>query len=162
MDDTLERLFSLSAPWWEFVLRATAVYVVVLFMLRLAGKRTVGQYTPFDLVVVVLLGTAVQNSLIGDDISLVGGLLLAATLLALNWIVGYASARNRRFDEIVEGAPVVLARDGRVFPQQLRGNSISEEDFETALRKADCADLAEVRLVMLENSGEITVVKRES
>ena len=67
MDSMVRSLFELGMPWWEFVLRATAVYVVVLVMVRMSGKRTVGQFTPFDLLVVVLLGTAVQNSLIGED-----------------------------------------------------------------------------------------------
>ena len=74
----LDSLFELAMPWWEFVLRAVAVYVVVLVLVRLTGKRTVGQFTPFDLLLVVLLGTAVQNSLIGEDTSLVGGLKPAA------------------------------------------------------------------------------------
>lgn len=159
MDEVLDRLFSLSGPWWEFVLRGVAVYVAVLFLIRIVGKRTVGQYTPFDLVVVVLLGTAVQNSLIGDDISLPGGLLIAATLLGMNSVVGAIGARSRLFDTIVEGAPVVLARDGQVFDRQLRRQAISEEDFRAALRKADC-ELAQVRIAMLENSGEITILKR--
>lgn len=156
----LNRLLLPGAPWWEFVLRAVAVYVVVLLLVRIAGKRTVGQYTPFDLVVVVLLGTAVQNSLIGDDISLSGGLLLAAVLLGLNWLVGFLGARWAAFDAAVEGVPVVLARDGVVFHRQLRRQSVNERDFAAALRKADCADHAEVRLAMLETSGEITVLRR--
>jgi uncharacterized membrane protein YcaP (DUF421 family) len=158
---TFERLFSLSAPWWEFVLRAVAVYVVVLLLVRIVGKRTVGQYTPFDLIVVVLLGTAVQNSLIGDDISLLGGLLLGAVLLALNWMVGFLGARSASFDALVEGVPVVLARDGIVFHGQLRRQSVSEEDFAAALRKADCSTPAEIRLAVLETSGEITVLKED-
>jgi len=162
MHDVADRLFSLSAPWWEFVLRGVVVYVVALTMIRLVGKRTVGQYTPFDLVVVVLLGTAVQNSLIGDDISLVGGLLIAAVLLGLNWGVGYASARSRKFDAWVEGRPVLLAKDGEVFTEQLRRQSVSEEDFALALRKADCEDLRRLRLAVLETSGDITVLKKET
>ena len=68
----MSSLFELAMPWWEFVLRAVLVYFILLLMLRMSGKRTVGQFTPFDLLVVVLLGTAVQNSLIGEDFSLLG------------------------------------------------------------------------------------------
>ena len=88
-------LFELSMPWWEFVLRAAVVYVVLLVLVRLSGKRTVGQYTPFDMILVVLVGNAVQNSMIGDDHSLLGGVVLVTTLIGLNWVVGVASARNR-------------------------------------------------------------------
>ncbi|KAF1686376.1 hypothetical protein B1992_08920 [Pseudoxanthomonas broegbernensis] len=157
----MDRLFSLSGPWWEFLLRGIVVYVAVLVLVRIVGKRTVGQYTPFDMIVVVLLGTAVQNSLIGEDVSLIGGLMIAATLLGLNWLVGFFGARYRAFDAFVEGRPVVLARDGTVFHDQLRRQSVSEEDLAIALRKADCHQAADIRLAMLETSGEITVLKCE-
>jgi uncharacterized membrane protein YcaP (DUF421 family) len=160
MDQLMDRLFDLAMPWWEFVIRAVAVYVVVLIMVRIVGKRTVGQYTPFDLIVVVLLGTAVQNSLIGEDQSLLGGLILAATLLSLNWGVGFLSARSRRFDRLVEGHSIVLARDGIVDQDQLRRQSISEEDFRAACRSGDCCEHSEIALAILESSGNITVIKR--
>lgn len=95
-------MMHLGMPWWEFILRAVAVYTVVLLLTRITGKRAVGQSTPFDVLVIVLLGTAVQNSLIGEDVSLLGGLILAATLLLLNWLVGVATARSRRLDTWVQ------------------------------------------------------------
>lgn len=154
MDD----LFTLAMPWWEFVLRAVVVYVVVLVMVRLSGKRTVGQFTPFDLLVVVLLGTAVQNSLIGKDTSLLGGLLLAATLIGLNWLVGMLTARFRRIDKLVEGEPVVLARHGHVYAHVLRRQLISEHDFDEALRLNNVSDISEVEIALLETNGRISVV----
>lgn len=160
MNQLMESLFDLAMPWWEFVIRAVAVYVVVLIMVRIVGKRTVGQYTPFDLVVVVLLGTAVQNSLIGEDQSLLGGLILAGTLLALNWGVGFVSARSRIFDRLVEGHSIVLARNGVVDQGQLRRQSISEEDFRAACRSSACSSDAQIALAILESSGNITVIKR--
>lgn len=153
-------LWELGMPWYEFVLRATAVYVVVLLMTRLSGKRSVGQTTPFDVLVIVLLGTAVQNSLIGDDTSLLGGLILAATLLSLNWLVGYVTARWKRFDRMVEGTPVVLVRNGEVYWRQLRRCNVSPADLDVAMRTSDCRDHAEIDLAMLETSGAITVQKR--
>ena len=156
----LESLFGMSMPWWEFVLRAVVVYGVVLVLVRLSGKRTVGQFTPFDLLLVVLLGTAVQNSLIGEDVSLLGGLILAGTLLALNWGVGYVTARYPRADRFVEGEPVVLACDGRVYWQVLRRQNVSRADFETAKRKAECDDDAQILLAMLETNGAITLIRR--
>ncbi|TWT19450.1 DUF421 domain-containing protein [Luteimonas marina] len=146
-------------PWWEFVLRAIAVYVVLLSLVRLSGKRTVGQFTPFDLIVVVLLGTAVQNSLIGEDTSLPGGLILAATLVALNWLTGFVTARHPALDRLVEGSPVLLARDGVVFEAALRRQSISRAEFESEMRAADCAEAADIRLAVLETNGRISIVK---
>ncbi len=153
-------LFELAMPWWEFVLRATVVYFVVLAMVRLSGKRTVGQFTPFDLIVVVLLGTAVQNSLIGEDVSLLGGLILAATLIAWNWLVGFATARSTMLDRIVEGSPVLLGRDGELFEAVLRRQNIGRLDVEEALRDNGIADVSGAALVTLEVDGTITVVPR--
>jgi len=153
--------FELAMPWWEFVLRAAVVYVVILVMVRISGKRSVGQYTPFDLILVVLLGTAVQNSLIGEDVSLLGGLLLAATLIALNWLVGLATSRSRRMDRLVDGVPVVLARNGRVYQEALRRENIAPSDFDEAMRQADCAKHEDVRLALLETDGKISIVTRQ-
>jgi len=152
-------MLKLGMPWWEFVLRAIAVYFVVLLMTRLSGKRAVGQSTPFDVLVIVLLGTAVQNSLIGDDTSLLGGLILAATLLALNWLVGMISARNSRIDKLVQGSPTILARNGQIAWKELVKRNVSYQDFEVAKRAADCRDDNEIEMAILETSGEITILK---
>ena len=157
----MSQWFELAMPWWEFVLRAVVVYVVILVMVRISGKRSVGQYTPFDLILVVLLGTAVQNSLIGEDVSLLGGLLLAATLIALNWLVGVATSRSRRMDRLVEGVPVVLARNGRVYQEALRRENIATSDFDEAMRQADCAKHEDIRLALLETDGKISIVTRQ-
>ena len=113
MNATFSEMFDLAMPWWAFVLRACVVYFILLAMIRMTGKRTMGQFTPFDMLLVVLLGNAVQNALLGQDTSVGGGLLLAATLIALNWIVGLASARSPKVERWVEGSPVLLAREGR-------------------------------------------------
>lgn len=155
-------LFALAMPWWEFVLRAGVVYFVLLAMVRLSGKRAVGQYTPFDLILVVLLGNAVQNSLLGEDVSLFGGLLLAATLIGLNWSVGVVSARSRRADRVLAGEPVLLAKDGEIYKSVLRHENISQADFDEAMREADCANVDEIHLALLETNGKISIVKHES
>ncbi|MEN1956123.1 YetF domain-containing protein [Luteimonas sp. MJ204] len=155
-------LFELSMPWWEFVLRAVIVYFILLLMLRVSGKRTVGQFTPFDLLVVILLGTAVQNSLIGEDVSLLGGLILAVTLIGCNWLVGFVTARSERLDRLIEGSPVLLARDGELFTRVLRAEGLSRPDIDEALRDNGLSDIADAVLVTLEVDGTITVVPRGS
>lgn len=156
----MDEMLQLGMPWWEFVLRAVAVYLVVLCMTRLSGKRAVGQSTPFDMLVIVLLGTAVQNSLIGSDTSLSGGLILAATLLAMNWLVGYLSARHRRFDRAVQGTPAILARDGQIYWNELKKRNVSYQDFEVAKRTADCREDRNIEIAILETSGKITILKQ--
>jgi uncharacterized membrane protein YcaP (DUF421 family) len=155
-------LFALAMPWWEFVLRAIVVYVLVLGMVRLSGKRALGQFTPFDVLLIVLLGNAVQNALLGKDTSLGGGLLLAATLITLNYGVGWVTARNAGFERFVEGEPVVLARSGRLLRQVLRRELVSQADFETAMRKHGCSAIEQVELALLETNGEITIMQRQN
>jgi len=154
-------LFELSMPWWEFCLRALVVYIAVLVLVRLTGKRSVGQFTPFDMIVLILLGSAVQNSLLGDDISLLGGLILGTTLMALNWAVGFVSARSRKIDSLVEGQAVLLARDGKIFHQVLKREQISPSDFEEALRGHGLLDAENVRCAFLETNGDISIIKRD-
>ena len=155
-------MFEMSMPWWEFVLRAVIVYAVLLAMIRMSGKRTMGQFTAFDMLLIVLLGNAVQNALLGSDTSMSGGLLLAATLMVLNWLVGYATARNKRIERMLEGEPVVLARDGHVFRDVLRRELVSRDDFAKSMREAGCSDVSRVRLALLETNGHITLLLREA
>ena len=157
----MSNLFQMAMPWWEFVLRAVVVYAVLLGMVRLSGKRTMGQFTPFDMILIVLLGNAVQNSLLGEDTSLVGGLLLAGVLIVLNWLLGYVTSRSKVAERVVEGVPVVLARDGQLFRSVLRRELVSEDDFNEALRQSGELTLEDVGIALLETSGAISVVRRE-
>ena len=105
-------LFVLSAPWWHFVLRGVVIYVLVTVLMRLSGKRAVGQFTPFDLILLILIGNAVQNGINGGDNSLTGAFVMATTIIALNYVVAWGSARSKRFREMAEGRPTLLARNG--------------------------------------------------
>jgi len=156
----MSELFHLSAPWWHFVLRSVAVYLLVMALLRLSGKRAVGQVTPFDLILLILVGNAVQNGINGGDDSLTGALVMATSLIAFNRLVAWLSARDRRIEALVEGTPVLLARDGKVYPQVLRRELISKADFEKAMREAGCDDVGDIRLAVLETDGHITVAVR--
>ena len=158
---TMASLLEFSMPWWEFVLRAVAVYVVLLALIRISGKRTMGQFTPFDMLLIVLLGNAVQNSLIGEDVSLLGGLLLAAILIGLNWCVAWLTSRSRRAERIIEGAPVVLARNGKLFERVLQRELVSDSDFQEALRMNNVEHVSEVQLALLETNGSISVVPKQ-
>jgi uncharacterized membrane protein YcaP (DUF421 family) len=155
MSDTF---WHMSLPWWEFVLRGVIVYFVVMIMLRISGKRAVGQFTPFDMVLLILLGNAVQNGMNGGDNSLPGAMILVAVLVGLNFSVAFLSARNRGLQKLVEGVPVLLARDGKVFDDVLKREHISREDFDESLRQAENGDLEKLEYAMLETNGKISFV----
>lgn len=157
----MSELFELSAPWWHFVLRAVAIYVLVIALVRFSGKRALGQFTPFDLVMLILIGNAVQNGINGGDNSLTGAGIMASTLIALNYAVAFVTSRSVRAERIVEGAPVVIARDGKLFERMLRRELISSSDFEEALRMNNIEDVSEVELALLETNGSISVVPKQ-
>lgn len=143
------------------MLRACVVYVVLLVMVRVAGKRSIGQFTPFDMILVILLGNAVQNSLIGKDDSLQGGLLLAATLIGLNTFVGWLSSRWRAFELFVEGRPTKIATDGQVDEKALRREMVTLADFEQAMREAGLEDRADILHAWIETDGDITILPKK-
>ena len=155
-------LFHLSAPWWHFPLRAIAVYVLVMVLVRASGKRAVGQFTPFDLVLLILIGNAVQNGLNGGDNSLTGAALLAVFLIALNYAVALVAARSPGARKLIEGEPVILARDGKVHRDVLHRELVSNADFHEAMREAGCTDIERIRVATLETNGQISIVLAEN
>ena len=153
-------MFDMDLPWWEFIVRGAVVYLVLLVMVRLSGRRTVGQFTPFDLLVMLLLSEAVSNSLSGGDDSLGGGLIIAATLLALNTAVAMLSANNRGMAKVLDGSAVLIGRDGQFFDKIVRRCHITEADLEQALRAADCPR-QDMQTAFLEADGDITIQKKK-
>src|SRR5215467_576277 len=113
-------MWKLAVPWWELILRSLVVYGFLLVLLRLTGKRQVGQLAPFDLVLLLVLSNAVQNSINAGDNSLVGGLVSAATLVALNYAMGYAAFKNKRIEALVEGRPEIIIHNGKIFEDVMR------------------------------------------
>src|SRR5690349_23474953 len=101
-------MWNLSVPIWVLVVRSVVVYAFLIVLLRLTGKRQIGQLAPFDLVLLLVLSNAVQNSMNGGDNSLIGGLVSASTLIAMNYGIGQATFRNKRLEAIVEGRPQLI------------------------------------------------------
>ena len=153
-------MFEMSVPWWEFVLRGVVVYVFLLVFLRLTGRRQTGQLAPFDLVLLLVLSNAVQNSMNAGDNSLVGGLISAATLLLCHVLLAHLTYRLPWLQRFVDGSPQVLVRNGQVNEQLLRRQLLTREDLMAALRAGGCLHLHEVERATIEANGDITVVLR--
>lgn len=150
-------LFQLSAPWWHFILRGIAIYVLVTVLMRMSGKRAMGQFTPFDMILLILIGNTVQNGINGGDNSLTGAFLMAATLIALNWVAAWGSAHSLRFRWLMEGRPTLLAKDGEVYWPVLRRQLISQTDFVTAMRLAGCNAEKNIKRAVLQPNGHIMI-----
>ncbi|MFD1710367.1 DUF421 domain-containing protein [Ottowia sp. GY511] len=153
-------MFQMSVPWWEFVVRGIIVYAFLLVFLRLTGRRQIGQYDPFDLVLLLILSNAVQNSMNGGDNSLVGGMISALTLIACHVVMARLCWRNRRIARWIDGAPQTLIQKGELREDVMRSERLTVDDVHAALRAAGCLHTHEVQLATIETNGQITVVLR--
>ena len=151
-------LFRLGTPLWEIGIRTAVVYLAILLGLRLFGKRQLGQMSTGDLVMILLIANAVQNAMVGPDVSLVGGLVAAAVLLVLNFVVVRVSGSTALGERLLEGGPTMLVKDGRTVDANLRREGIAPEEVETAIREHGIADVSGVRAAYLEPDGTISVI----
>jgi uncharacterized membrane protein YcaP (DUF421 family) len=143
----------------EIVLRTAVVYIVVLLGVRLSGKREVGQMTPFDLTLLLLISNSVQNAMTGPDNSLVGGIAAAATLLLMNYVIADVSGTNRRFRKLIQGQPSLLIHNGSIIMAHMAKEHISMDELELALREHGINTYRDVALAVLEVDGSISCLK---
>jgi uncharacterized membrane protein YcaP (DUF421 family) len=142
----------------EKLVRAVVVYLFFLLVFRLMGKRQVGQLTPFDLVVLLIISNVVQNAAIGNDNSLGGGLLGAVAILALNAAFVEVTYRSKRLRHLLEPYPTILIHDGRVIEEHLHRERLTRDDLVAALRRNGVIEPREVRFAVLEANGGISVI----
>ncbi|HEU5399863.1 MAG TPA: YetF domain-containing protein [Terriglobales bacterium] len=139
--------------------RTACIYVLVLLGVRLTGKREVGQMTPFDLVLLLLLSNAVQNAMTGPDTSLAGGVIAALTLLVLNYVVAEWSGLNRRFRRLVQGSPSLLIHNGALVTAHLAKEHVTVDEIQRACREHGISEITDVALGVLEVDGSISLLK---
>lgn len=153
-------MLEMSLPWWEFALRALIVYAFLVVLLRLTGKRQIGQLAPFDLVLLLVLSNAVQNSMVGGDNSLLGGIISSTTLVAINYVVGYITYRSRRAEFFIEGRPEILIHNGHLYESVMAKAQLTHHELQAALRQAGVTNIDEVHCAILENNGAISVTPK--
>jgi uncharacterized membrane protein YcaP (DUF421 family) len=155
-------MFDMAAPAWNVAVRTAVVYVAVFIGLRLMGKREMGQMTVFDLVVVLLISSAVQNAMVGRDSSLQGGILAAFVLLLVNRGVGYLRLRRSRWGRMLEGTPTVLVENGEFIEPHLRKEGLDRTEVEMSIREHGLDSVRAVQLAVLETDGAISIVPTSS
>lgn len=153
-------MWNLSLPWWEFVLRGVIVYVFLLIILRMTGKRQTGQLAPFDLVLLLVLSNAVQNAMNGGDNTVLGGIISATTLIALHLAVAFMTYKSKKLEAWIEGTPRTLIHNGVLNEGVMRSEFLTHHELAAALRAAGCSEIEHVRVATLENNGQITVSLR--
>ena len=155
-------MWNMSIAWWELILRGIIIYIFLIALLRVTGKRQIGQMSPFDLVLLLVLSNAVQNSMNGGDNSVIGGMISAATLVAINWLVGLLTYKSRRAEALIEGRPELLIHNGKLFETILARAQLTRHELRAALRESGCDDIEDVHAAFLENDGTISVIPKRN
>jgi uncharacterized membrane protein YcaP (DUF421 family) len=153
-----------NASWsvlLDIALRTTIVYAALLAGIRLTGQRQLGQMSPFDLVLLLIIANAVQNAMVGPDTSLVGGLVAAAVLLFWHQVINRLRTSSRRVSRLLGGEGVLLINDGHVLPDHLRRAGVTADELQQALREHGVPAVDQVRLAVLEPDGAISVIRFE-
>lgn len=145
----------------EIALRTAAIYFLVLIGVRLSGKREVGQMTPFDLTLLLLLSNSVQNAMTGPDTTLAGGAVAAVVLLVLNYFVADLAGENRRFRRFIQGEPSMLIHDGQVIAAHMAKEHVSLDELRRAMREHGIAEFHQVAIGVLEVDGSISFLRYE-
>ena len=153
-------MFTLGVPLIEKILRPIVVYLALVVLLRIFGKRELAQLNPFDLVVLLSLSNTVQNAIIGNDNSVSGGLIGASTLLVVNYLVVRFLFKHRRLDQIVEGKSTTLIEGGKVLQKNLARELLSHSELLTVLHRQGFDDVDEVERCVLEPSGTFAVKRK--
>lgn len=149
----VQNMFHLGLPILEKMLRAVIVYIFLVIVLRVFGKRELAQLNPFDLVVLLSLSNTVQNAIIGDDNSITGGMIGAVTLLAINYCVVRFVFKHRRLDQLIEGSPTVLIENGELHSKALAKELLTESELLTVAHRQGFDSLKEVQSCILEPGG---------
>jgi uncharacterized membrane protein YcaP (DUF421 family) len=152
----LSRVFGWDSSLAEIVLRCVLIYIAVIAGMRLTGRRQLGQMTPFDLVLILLIANAVQNAMVGPNNSILGGLVAAATLLTLNQAVGMVLSRAPLLRLAIEGEPVLIVHDGKLLEDQVRREGLTDALVMQAMREHGFDELAHVHSAVLEIDGTIS------
>jgi len=161
LHDSAEHMFQLPLPIIEKLLRPIIVYLVLVILLRIFGKRELAQLNPFDLVVLLSLSNTVQNAIIGEDNSVSGGIIGAFSLLAINWVVARILFKSPRLTHLVESSSTVLVRDGKMDKRAMERESLTSDELLSAIHKQGITHLHEVALCQLEPNGTFYVEARE-
>ncbi|MGC4190554.1 MAG: DUF421 domain-containing protein [Thermomicrobiales bacterium] len=155
-------MFDLGTEWWQIIIRSTAVYLFVLIALRVTGWRSLGQRNALDLVLILVVANAVQNAMIGPDTSLIGGLIAATTLFAVDSTMDSLTARSTKARTFFAETPVVLINQGQVIDQNMHRAGVQWDELEEMMREHGYDRIGQVKTAILEMDGTISIVPAEA
>lgn len=144
----------------DIVLRATAMFAILFLLLRLMGKRELAEMTPFELVLLIVMGDLIQQGVTHNDFSLTGATLAIGTFAFWSLVLNWVSIKSKRIERLVDGQPAILVRDGQVLEAAMDRNRLSRAEMESEMRLAGFAHLADVEWAVLETNGKISFIGR--
>ena len=151
-------LWHLDFPPWHFLLRGTIVYIAVLFLLRLGGKRQIGQMGTGEFVAILLISNAVQNAMNAGDNSITAGLILAFVIILLSLLIDYITFKSKKMESLIQGEPRLLVHQGKILQKNLDKELLSVGELRTILRRQGIHDIEEVQEAVLESNGSVSVI----
>ena len=154
-------MWELGVSPLEIVVRTAIIYLLFLFFLRLSGKRQLGQFTLFDIALVLLAANALQPAMTGADQSVTGGVIIVITIFTLNRLVAEARVRIPFVKQLLEFQPTVIGRDGTWLTKEIEKQALDEDDAEAALREHGLERVEQMKLAVLEEDGSISIVPAE-
>ena len=151
-------MFEISSPVLEIVLRAVLVYVGLWAIFRVTGKRQLGEMSPFDLILLLIISESVSSSLNAEEKSVPGGLISALTLVVIAYVVDYATFRSRRFEKFMESSPQVIIENGKINEKVRHSEKFTVDEIAEAIRQKGYRRIEDVRLAILETNGQISTI----
>ncbi len=152
-------MWTLINPWWEYVLRSVLVYSAVFILLRLMGKKQIGEMSPFDLVLLLIISESVSAAITGGDDSVSAGLICVSTFVVGNYLLDIISYKSKRFEKLLDGEPQKIIEGGVLNNEICRKENITLEEVASALREHSVDNMQDVAYAVLETNGRITVIK---
>ncbi len=154
-------MWSLQSPEYEIIVRAAAIFFFAMIVMRLWGKKHLSELNPFDLVLMLIMSESLQNALLDDDKSILGGFLSFGTLILLNTVINKLTFKSRPAEKLIDGTPKILIRGGKLDQKMLKQESMTMQELHEALRQQGVLEPSDVEWGIIEPNGKFSVVKKQ-
>jgi uncharacterized membrane protein YcaP (DUF421 family) len=153
-------MWNLETPWYELVIRGTCIYFFMFLIMKIWGKKHLGEMAAFDFILLLFISEAVQNSLVDDDKSIWGGMIIISVFLFWNTLMNKLSFRSRKIEKLIDGEAKVLVKNGKIDTAMLREQQITEKELFEAMRQEGVDELTKVKQATLETNGHVSIVQQ--
>lgn len=154
-------MWSLENPWWEYIVRALVVYIFVYTLLRLVGKKQIGELSPFDLVLTLIISESVSAALTGGDNSVTAGLISVTTFVTANYAMDFIMFKSDKAEKILDGEAKMIIKDGQINEKVRQQEKITYDEIASVLREHGVKKISDINYAMVETNGQISIVEDE-